>query len=105
LTDRLGWLICPDHGPQVAALGAFADKAKADGISMSLLGMGGSSLAPSFQRLFDSAPGCARLRVLIAPIRGGQAVEREIDLPHTILLSNRRNDNGTILFSFSHGTS
>ena len=48
LTDRLGWLELPvTMEQQVAALTAFADQGKADGIKhVVLLGMGGSSLAP-----------------------------------------------------------
>ncbi len=63
---------------EVAALSAFADKAKADGMKhVVLLGMGGSSLAPEvFQETFGNAPGYPKLRVLDsthpAAVQGGR---------------------------------
>jgi len=104
LTDRLGWLDLPESmAQQVAALSAFADQTKADGMTqVVLLGMGGSSLAPEvFQKTFDSAPGYARLRVLDSTHPAAvKAVEREIDLPHTILLVSSKSGTTTETNSF-----
>ena len=83
LTDRLGWLELPETmEKEVAALRAFADKAKADGMKhVVLLGMGGSSLAPEvFQETFGNAPGYPKLRVLDsthpAAVQGGRERHR-----------------------------
>ncbi len=104
LTDRLGWLDLPETmAHQVAALNAFADQAKADGMKhILLLGMGGSSLAPEvFQETFGSALGYAQLRVLDSthPV-AVQAAERQIDLARTIFLVSSKSGTTTETNSF-----
>jgi transaldolase/glucose-6-phosphate isomerase len=104
LADRLGWLELPETmAQQVATLGAFADKAKADGMKhVVLLGMGGSSLAPEvFQETFGNAAGYPRLRVLDSTHPAAvKAVEREIDLAHTIFLVSSKSGTTTETNSF-----
>ena len=104
LADRLGWLELPETmAPQVARLKMFADQAKADGMTqVVLLGMGGSSLAPEvFQETFGSAPGYAQLRVLDSTHPAAvKAVEREIDLAHTIFLVSSKSGTTTETNSF-----
>ncbi|HET7005129.1 MAG TPA: bifunctional transaldolase/phosoglucose isomerase, partial [Candidatus Binatia bacterium] len=104
LTDRLGWLELPDSmEKEVAALRAFADKAKADGTKdVVLLGMGGSSLAPEvFEKTFGNAPGYPRLRVLDSTHPAAvRAVERGIDLAQTIFLVSSKSGTTTETNSF-----
>lgn len=104
LTDRLGWLELPETmAQQVAALSAFADQAKADGMKhVVLLGMGGSSLAPEvFQGTFGNAPGYSKLRVLDSTHPAAvRAVEREIDLARTIFLVSSKSGTTTETNSF-----
>jgi transaldolase/glucose-6-phosphate isomerase len=104
LTDRLGWLeLAETMEKEVAGLGAFADKAKADGIKhVVLLGMGGSSLAPEvFQEIFGNAPGYPELRVLDSTHPAAvQAVEAGIDLAHTIFLVSSKSGTTTETNSF-----
>ena len=104
LSDRLGWLELPETmAQQVAALGAFAAKVKADGMKhVVLLGMGGSSLAPEvYQETFGNAPGCPKLRVLDSTHPAAvKAVEREIDLAHTIFLVSSKSGTTTETNSF-----
>ncbi len=104
LTDRLGWLELPETmAQQVAALGAFADKAKADGMKhVVLLGMGGSSLAPEvFQETFGNAAGYPRLRVLDSTHPAAvKAIEREIDLAQSIFLVSSKSGTTTETNSF-----
>jgi transaldolase/glucose-6-phosphate isomerase len=104
LADRLGWLeLAETMAPQVAALSAFADKAKADGMKhVVLLGMGGSSLAPEvFQETFGNAAGYPKLRVLDSTHPAAvNAVEREIDLAHTIFVVSSKSGTTTETNSF-----
>jgi transaldolase/glucose-6-phosphate isomerase len=104
LTDRLGWLELPETmAQQVAALSAFADKAKADGMKhVVLLGMGGSSLAPEvFQETFANGSGYPKLRVLDSTHPAAvKAVEREIDLVQTIFLVSSKSGTTTETNSF-----
>ncbi len=67
-----------------------------------LLGMGGSSLAPEvFQETFGRAPGYAQLRVLDSTHPAAvKAVEREIDLAHTIFLVSSKSGTTTETNSF-----
>ena len=104
LTDRLGWLELPETmEKEVAALSAFADKAKADGMKhVVLLGMGGSSLAPEvFQETFGNAPGYPKLRVLDSTHPAAvQAVENGIDLALTVFLVSSKSGTTTETNSF-----
>jgi len=104
LTDRLGWLELPETmEKQLAALRSFADKAKADGMKhVVLLGMGGSSLAPEvFQETFGNAPGYPKLRVLDSTHPAAvKAVERDIDVAHTIFLVSSKSGTTTETNSF-----
>ncbi|MGZ8432976.1 MAG: bifunctional transaldolase/phosoglucose isomerase [Candidatus Binatia bacterium] len=104
LTDRLGWLELPETmATEVAALSAFADKAKADGMKhVVLLGMGGSSLAPEvFQETFGNAPGYPKLRVLDSTHPAAvQTVEAGIDLAHTVFLVSSKSGTTTETNSF-----
>lgn len=104
LTDRLGWLELPETMAQeVAALTAFADRARADGIKdIVLLGMGGSSLAPEvFQETFGNAQGYAKLRVLDSTHPAAvRAVETGIDLAHTLFLVSSKSGTTTETNSF-----
>jgi len=104
LADRLGWLELPETmAQQVAALGAFADKAKADGMKhVVLLGMGGSSLAPEvFQETFGNAAGYPKLRVLDSTHPAAvKAVERDIDLAQSIFLVSSKSGTTTETNSF-----
>ena len=104
LADRLGWLELPETmEKEVAALRAFADKAKADGMKhVVLLGMGGSSLAPEvFQETFGNAPGYPKLRVLDSTHPAAvKAVENGIDLAHTVFLVSSKSGTTTETNSF-----
>ena len=104
LTDRLGWLELPEAMiKHVAELREFADRAKSDGIKhVVLLGMGGSSLAPEvFQETFGNRPGYPKLRVLDSTHPAAvKAVEREIDLAHTIFLVSSKSGTTTETNSF-----
>jgi transaldolase/glucose-6-phosphate isomerase len=104
LTDRLGWLDLPvEMERQVAALGAFADNAKSDGIQHAvLLGMGGSSLAPEvFQETFGNAEGYPKLRVLDSTHPAAvKEVESAIDLTRTIFLVSSKSGTTTETHSF-----
>jgi transaldolase/glucose-6-phosphate isomerase len=87
----------------VAELGAFADKVKADGMTHAVvLGMGGSSLAPEvFQETFGNAAGYAKLRVLDSTHPAAvKALERDIDLAHTIFLVSSKSGTTTETNSF-----
>ena len=104
LADRLGWLeLGETMEKEVAALSAFADKAKADGIKhIVVLGMGGSSLAPEvFQETFGNAPGYGKLRVLDSTHPAAvRAVEDSIDLAHTLFLVSSKSGTTTETNSF-----
>ena len=104
LTDRLGWLELPETmEKEVAALSAFADKAKADGMKhVVLLGMGGSSLAPEvFQETFGNAPGYPKLRVLDSTHPAAvRAVEGGIDLAHSLFVVSSKSGTTTETNSF-----
>ena len=67
-----------------------------------LLGMGGSSLAPEvFQETFGNAPGYPKLRVLDSTHPAAvRAVEREIDLAHTVFLVSSKSGTTTETNSF-----
>ncbi len=104
LADRLGWLELPDTmAMEVAALTAFADKARADGIKdIVLLGMGGSSLAPEvFQETFGNRAGYPMLRVLDSTHPAAvRAVESAIDLAHALFLVSSKSGTTTETNSF-----
>jgi transaldolase/glucose-6-phosphate isomerase len=104
LTDRLGWLDLPvQMEQQVAALRAFADKVKQDGMQHAvLLGMGGSSLAPEvFQETFGNGAGYPKLRVLDSTHPAAvKAVESAIDLSRTIFLVSSKSGTTTETNSF-----
>ncbi|MBM4296199.1 MAG: bifunctional transaldolase/phosoglucose isomerase [Deltaproteobacteria bacterium] len=104
LTDRLGWLDLPvEMERQVAALRAFSDNAKSDGIQHAvLLGMGGSSLAPEvFQETFGNAEGYPKLRVLDSTHPAAvKEVESAIDLTRTIFLVSSKSGTTTETNSF-----
>ena len=104
LTDRLGWLELPETmETQVAALRAFADRVREDGIKdVVLLGMGGSSLAPEvFQETFGNAPGYPQLRVHDSTHPAAvTAVEREIDLSATLFIVSSKSGTTTETLSF-----
>ena len=104
LTDRLGWLELPaTMAEQVGEIRAFADRAKADGMShVVLLGMGGSSLAPEvFQQTFGNAPGYPKLTVLDSTHPAAvKAVEGQIDLARTLFLISSKSGTTTETQSF-----
>ncbi|MSP37273.1 MAG: bifunctional transaldolase/phosoglucose isomerase [Deltaproteobacteria bacterium] len=104
LSDRLGWLELPETmASQVAALATFADKARADGIKhIVLLGMGGSSLAPEvFQETFGHSAGYPKLRVLDSTHPAAvKAVERDIDLAHSLFVVSSKSGTTTETNSF-----
>jgi transaldolase / glucose-6-phosphate isomerase len=90
LADRLGWLNLPEvMHEHVRDLVGFAHEVKREGIRhVVLLGMGGSSLAPEvFQRTLGNADGHPELIVLDSTHPAAvRAVERQVDLRHTLLL-------------------
>ena len=107
LVDRLGWLNLPEQmHEQLDELAVFAQQAKADDIRhVVLLGMGGSSLAPEvFQRSFGNAPGHPALIVLDSTHPAAvRAVEKRIDLLHTLfLVSSKSGTTGETLSFFRY---
>jgi transaldolase/glucose-6-phosphate isomerase len=90
ITNRLGWLTLPrTMAAETAAFDAFADEVKSDGVmTVVLLGMGGSSLAPDvLMACFGSAAGRPALTVLDSthPAQVA-AVESGIDLKRTLFV-------------------
>ena len=88
IADRLGWLdVVYAMQAHVAALRAFAEEARSEGVRhVVLLGMGGSSLGPEVLRqTFGSAPGFPKLIVLDSTVPDAvAAVTREIDAAATL---------------------
>ncbi len=106
ITDRLGWLTLPETmGAEVAALAAFADEVRRDGVRhVVLLGMGGSSLAPEvYRRTFGNAPGYPELLMLDsthpAAVLG---VEAGIDLDASLFLVASKSGTTIETLSFFH---
>jgi glucose-6-phosphate isomerase len=67
ITDRLGWLDCPDNMPgKIGEILDFVEELRTEGVArVLLLGMGGSSLAPDlFARVFPARRGYPALAVL-----------------------------------------
>jgi transaldolase / glucose-6-phosphate isomerase len=97
--NRLGWLTISEkmleHAPE---LNAFAEQAKADGLTDAvLLGMGGSSLGPEvIRRSYGQVPGGLRLHVLDSTDPGAVlGVERSVDLETTLFIVSSKS-GGTI---------
>jgi len=86
----LGWLTAPeDFARELPELQAFAAELRAEGLRYALvLGMGGSSLCPEvLAETFGPLPGGLRLQVLDSTVPAQvAAVEREVDLPRTIVI-------------------
>ena len=106
LVDRLGWLNLPEQmHEQLDDLAGFARQARVDGIRhVVLLGMGGSSLAPEvFQQSFGNAPGHPALIVLDSTHPSAvRAVEKGIDLLHTLFLVSSKSGTTGETLSFFH---
>ena len=107
LADRLGWLNLPEQmHEQLDELAGFAQQAKADGIRhVVVLGMGGSSLAPEvFQQSFGNAPAHPALIVVDSTHPAAvRAVEKRIDLLHTLfLVSSKSGTTGETLSFFRY---
>jgi transaldolase/glucose-6-phosphate isomerase len=104
ITDRMGWLKLPETmHEQVADLIEFRDRVRKDGFTHAvLLGMGGSSLAPEvFQNTFDNAPGCPELIALDSTHPAAvRAVEKRIDLKHTLFIVSSKSGTTTETLSF-----
>jgi transaldolase/glucose-6-phosphate isomerase len=102
--DRLGWLTSVDTiSAQVEALEAFAAGLRADGFTHTvLMGMGGSSLAPEVLRAsFGLAPGAPDLLVLDSTDpEAVLAVERAIDLDHTLFIASSKSGTTTETLAF-----
>lgn len=103
LEDRLGWLDLPKAMlRRLEELEKFAHRNRGEGIiSVVLLGMGGSSLAPEvFQETFGNAEGYPELVVLDSTHPGVvQAVEKRLDLSSTLFLVSSK--SGTTLETLS----
>ena len=104
ITDRMGWLKLPETMHEdVADLIEFRDRVRKDGFTHAvLLGMGGSSLAPEvFQNTFDNAPGCPELITLDSTHPAAiRAVEKRIDLKHTLFIVSSKSGTTTETLSF-----
>ncbi len=104
LTDRMGWLTLPDSMQQhVKDLESFSQEIKSAGYRyIVLLGMGGSSLAPEvYQRTFGNATGYPELVVLDSTHpEAVRAVEKRIDLQHTLFLVSSKSGTTTEMLSF-----
>ena len=90
IVNRLGWLFLPEiMFEQLDAITAFAKTVKDKKVKhVVLLGMGGSSLAPEvFQKIFGNSSSYPELIVLDSTHPEYiSAVEKEIDLNHTIFI-------------------
>jgi transaldolase/glucose-6-phosphate isomerase len=106
IRNALGWLTVPRTMlGQVDALASFAQDAKRAGFKQQvLLGMGGSSLCPDVCRAtFGTAPGFLQLRVLDSTVPASvAAVEKSIDLPHTLFIVSSKSGGTTETMSFFH---
>ncbi len=104
ITDRMGWLDLPEKMHEaVADLIEFRERVRKDGFTHAvLLGMGGSSLAPEvFQTTFDNAPGCPELLALDSTHPAAvRAVEKRIDLKHTLFIVSSKSGTTTETLSF-----
>jgi transaldolase/glucose-6-phosphate isomerase len=104
ITNRMGWLELPDKmHEQVADLIEFRERVRKDGFTHAvLLGMGGSSLAPEvYQETFDNAPGCPELIALDSTHPAAvRAVEKRIDLKHTLFIVSSKSGTTTETLSF-----
>jgi transaldolase/glucose-6-phosphate isomerase len=104
ITNRMGWLDLPEKMHEaVADLVEFRERVRQDGFTHAvLLGMGGSSLAPEvFQSTFDNAPGCPELLVLDSTHPAAvRAVEKRIDLKHTLFIVSSKSGTTTETISF-----
>ncbi len=107
IANRLGWLTIAQRSLDgVDELIAFADTVRAEGFrDVVLLGMGGSSLAPEvLRRSFPSRAEGPRLHVLDSTDAATvTAIERAVDLPHTLFLVSSKS-GGTVepLSMFAH---
>ncbi len=104
ITDRLGWLHLPEtmHA-HVQDLTQFREQIKKEGFTHAvLLGMGGSSLAPKvFQETFGNAKGYPQLIVLDSTHPAAvKAVEKSIDLAHTLFIVSSKSGTTTEMLSF-----
>jgi transaldolase/glucose-6-phosphate isomerase len=104
ITDRMGWLGLPEQMQKaVADLTAFREEVRKEGFTHAVLvGMGGSSLAPEvFQRTFGNAAGYPELIVLDSTHPASvRAVEKRIDLAHTLFLVSSKSGTTTETLSF-----
>ena len=104
ITDRMGWLHLPEEMEnEVADLTAFREEVRKEGFTHAVLvGMGGSSLAPEvFQRTFGNAAGYPELIVLDSTHPAAvRAVEKRIDLRHTLFLVSSKSGTTTETLSF-----
>jgi transaldolase / glucose-6-phosphate isomerase len=104
LTNRLGWLpLATTMRAEVAAMTAFADELRAEGIEhIVLLGMGGSSLAPEvFQATFGRRAGFPALTVLDSTHPDAvRAVEARIDLAHSLFVVSSKSGGTSETTSF-----
>jgi transaldolase/glucose-6-phosphate isomerase len=104
ITDRMGWLHLPRQMREaIADLTEFRDRVRKDGFTHAvLLGMGGSSLAPEvFQRTFGNREGSPELIVLDSTHPAAvRAVEKRIDLKHTLFIVSSKSGTTTETLSF-----
>jgi transaldolase/glucose-6-phosphate isomerase len=104
IRDRLGWLDVARYvDGKRGELERFAREIQSEGFTHAvLLGMGGSSLCPEvLTTTFGSQPGFPRLIVLDSTDPDMiHAVERQIDLPHTLFIVASK--SGTTLETLSH---
>lgn len=104
IRSALGWLTVPQIMlEEVDALTGFAQEVKQAGFKHQvLLGMGGSSLCPDVVRVtFGTAPGFLQLHVLDSTVPAVvAAVEKSIDLAHTLFLVSSKSGGTTETLSF-----
>ncbi|MCI4368827.1 MAG: hypothetical protein L3K09_04615 [Thermoplasmata archaeon] len=99
VTDRLGWLDLPmSMASEVGSLSGFAAELRDSGVQdVVVLGMGGSSLAPTvFARVFGSSERFPRLTVLDTthPDAIGE-VRRRLDLAHAAFVVSSKSGTTT----------
>ncbi|MGH9704699.1 MAG: bifunctional transaldolase/phosoglucose isomerase, partial [Candidatus Acidiferrales bacterium] len=104
ITDRLGWLHLPETmHTHVQDLTQLREQIKKEGFTHAvLLGMGGSSLAPKvFQETFGNGKGYPELIVLDSTHPAAvMAVEKSIDLAHTLFIVSSKSGTTTEMLSF-----
>jgi transaldolase/glucose-6-phosphate isomerase len=104
ITNRLGWLRLPeDFRGHVGNLLKLRDEIRAEKFThVILLGMGGSSLAPEvFQETFGNGAGDPELMVLDSTHPAAvQAMEKRVDLAHTLFLVSSKSGTTTEMLSF-----